>query len=82
MADTDLRAELARLQAENQALKEQAAPQGVTFKVAPKGGASVYGLGSRFPTTLYAEQWTLLLEHAEELREFLRANAASLKPKP
>jgi len=51
MADGDLRAELERLKAENEALKRRAT-KGVTLKVSEKGAVSVYGLG-RFPVTLY-----------------------------
>jgi hypothetical protein len=50
------------------------------FKVSEKGGVSVYGLG-RFPTTLYYEQWTRLLDAGEELRAFLEANKSSMKLK-
>jgi hypothetical protein len=48
------------------------------FKVGEKGGVSVYGLG-RFPVTLYYEQWTKLLDAAEELRAFLEVNKGRLK---
>ena len=50
------------------------------FKVGEKGGVSVYGLG-RFPTTLYYEQWTKLLDAGEDLRAFLEANKSRLKLK-
>jgi hypothetical protein len=58
MATEDLQAELARLRAENAALKGRAA-KGMTLKVSEKGALSVYGLG-RFPVTLYKEQWERL----------------------
>jgi ABC-type uncharacterized transport system YnjBCD substrate-binding protein len=45
-----------------------------------KGAVSVYGLG-RFPVTLYFEQWSKLLAHADELRTFLEANKSKLKLK-
>ena len=48
------------------------------FKVSEKGGVSVYGLG-RFPTTLYYEQWSKLLDAGEDLRAFLEANKSRLK---
>ena len=41
---------------------------------------SVYGLGY-FPTTLYYEQWTKILDAGEGLRVFLEANKGSLKVK-
>jgi hypothetical protein len=71
--------ELARLRAENEALKAQAR-RGTTLKVSDKGGVSVYGLG-RFPVTLYQEQWLKLLDMADDIRAFIRENAAQLKTK-
>jgi hypothetical protein len=50
------------------------------FRVSEKGGVSVYGLG-RFPTTLYYEQWSRLLDAGEDLRAFLEANKSRLKLK-
>ncbi|HKV48668.1 MAG TPA: hypothetical protein VJN69_11310 [Candidatus Acidoferrales bacterium] len=50
------------------------------FRVAEKGGVSVYGL-NRFPTTLYYEQWAKLLDVGDELRRFLEENKAKLKTK-
>jgi hypothetical protein len=79
MADEDLQERLARLEAENARLK-RGASRGVTMKVSEKGGVSVYGLG-RFPVTLYKEQWTRLLDMAEEIRAFIRDNDAALKAK-
>ena len=79
MSDEDLRAELERLRAENQALKTTSA-KGISLKVSEKGGLSVYGLG-RFPITLYKEQWTKLLDMADDIRAFLKANDAQLKTK-
>ena len=79
MSDDDVSAELERLRAENAQLKRTAS-RGVTLKVSEKGGVSVYGLG-RFPVTLYKEQWTKLLEMADDIRAFIRANDSSLKTK-
>ena len=45
-----------------------------------KGGLSVYGLG-RFPVTLYKEQWTRLLDKADDIRAFIKENDAKLKTK-
>jgi hypothetical protein len=53
MAGEDVQAELARLRAENEALKHKR-NTAVSMKVSEKGGVSVYGLG-RFPVTLYQE---------------------------
>ena len=80
MADDDVQAELARLRAENEALKARGA-RGISLKVSEKGGVSVYGLG-RFPVTLYKEQWVKLLEMADEIRAFIKAHDKELKAKP
>jgi hypothetical protein len=79
MKDDDLHAEIARLRAENERLKDQRQSR-VTLKVSEKGGVSLYGLG-RFPVTLYKEQWAKLLDMADEIRDFLRAHNAELKTK-
>ena len=80
MADeTDAAAELAKLRAENERLKRTQS-RGITLKVSEKGGVSVYGLG-RFPVTLYKEQWTKLLDMADEIRVFITENDARLKAK-
>lgn len=82
MSDEDLKAEVDRLLRENQTLRAQtrARPGQLTMKVSEKGAVSVYGLG-RFPVTLYQEQWAKLLDRAEEIREFIRANEGQLKKK-
>ncbi|HEX6047924.1 MAG TPA: hypothetical protein VFZ21_01600 [Gemmatimonadaceae bacterium] len=79
MSEDDLRAELERLRQENEALKK-GATRGVSLKVSEKGGVSVYGLG-RFPVTLYKEQWTKLLDMADEIRAFIKAHESQLKAK-
>jgi len=76
----DERSELERLRAENERLKRAAGHGGARMKVSEKGGLSVYGLG-RFPVTLYKEQWTKLLDMADEIRAFLREHDAALKAK-
>jgi len=82
MAEESIEEKLARLEAENQALKKQVdrKPGELRLKVSEKGGLSIYGLG-RFPVTLYKEQWNRLLEHADEIREFLKYNDQQLKAK-
>jgi hypothetical protein len=75
----DTQSELERLRAENEALKRRNS-KGVSLKVSEKGGLSVYGLG-RFPVTLYKEQWSRLLDMADDIRAFLRDNDAQLKTK-
>ena len=76
---TDMKAELERLRAENQALKKTK-ERGLTLKVSEKGALSVYGMG-RFPVTLYKEQWLRLLDMTEEIRSFIAANNDKLKTK-
>ena len=79
MSEENLRAELERLRAENEALKSRGTPA-TSIRVSEKGGVSVYGLG-RFPVTLYKEQWLKLLDMAEEIRTFIADNEARLKTK-
>lgn len=77
----ELRVELERLRAENAALKSEKKPaslRDISFKVAEKGGLSVYGLG-RFPVTLYKEQWVRLLDKAQDIKTFIKANEEKLK---
>jgi len=78
-SDDDLKAEIERLRAENEALKKPARGQ-MSLKVSEKGGLSVYGLG-RFPVTLYKEQWIRLLAMADEIRNFIREHDNTLKTK-
>lgn len=77
--EEEMKRELERLRAENQALKKTSS-KGISLKVSEKGGLSVYGLG-RFPVTLYKEQWNKLLDMADDIRAFLKANDAQLKTK-
>ena len=79
MADDDLKAELEKLRAENAALKSRST-RGVSLRVSEKGGVSVYGLG-RFPVTLYKEQWSRLLDMADDIRAFIREHESELKAK-
>jgi hypothetical protein len=79
MTDEEMKAELERLKAENEALKARSS-RAISLKVSEKGGLSVYGMG-RFPITLYKEQWTKLLDMADEIRAFLKENDGKLKAK-
>ncbi|HEY7321189.1 MAG TPA: hypothetical protein VIE89_26780 [Candidatus Binatia bacterium] len=83
MAEETPEEKLARLEAENKALREQVeqrAPSQLRLKVSEKGGVSVYGLG-RFPVTLYKEQWIRLLDYADAIKSFLKENDQRLKTK-
>jgi hypothetical protein len=79
MSEQDLKAELERLRAENEALKARGG-RSVAIRVSEKGGVSVYGLG-RFPVTLYKEQWLKLLDMTDDIRKFIAQNEAKLKTK-
>lgn len=79
MEEQDLKAELERLRAENQALKAKAT-RATSIKVSEKGAVSVYGLG-RFPVTLYKEQWLKLLDMADDIRKFIGENESRLRVK-
>ena len=81
MATTKTKAEL---EAEVEELREQLAARNgkgpLTFKVSERGAVSVYGL-MRFPVTLYQNQWERVLEHQDELRQFIKDNERKLKVK-
>jgi hypothetical protein len=77
----DMKSELERLRAENEALKNKKSASGtLSMKVSEKGALSVYGMG-RFPVTLYKEQWLKLLGIADELKKFIAENDSRLKTK-
>jgi hypothetical protein len=79
MTEEELKAEIERLKAENEALKTPTRGQ-ISFRVSEKGAVSVYGLG-RFPVTLYKEQWDRLLAAAESIKKFIEQNDHLLKKK-
>jgi len=79
MSETDLQAEIARLQAENDRLKNKS-ERGITLKVSEKGALSLYGLG-RFPVTLYKEQWRRVIGMAAEIEAYIQENDSKLKTK-
>jgi hypothetical protein len=79
MSEEELRAELERLRAENNQLKNKGV-RGLSLKVSEKGGLSLYGVG-RFPVTLYKEQWRKVLGMAAEIEDFIQRNDNVLKAK-
>ena len=79
MVEEDLKMELERLRAENEALKKSSS-KGLSLRVSQKGALSVYGLG-RFPVTLYKEQWLRLLDMTEEIQTFIKQNESQLSTK-
>jgi len=72
----DLQAEVNRLKAENEALKQRPA-QKVTLKISDKGCLSLYGIG-RWPVTLYPSQWQVVLSHADQITAFIAENKTKL----
>lgn len=76
-----LKAELTRIQAENEALKNPPRKERtLTCKVSVKGALSVYGLG-KFPVTLFAGQWVKLIAYIPELQKFMDAHASEFSVK-
>ena len=61
-------------------LAQAAKPRTLSLKVSEKGAVSLYGMG-RFPVTLYGTQWERLLNEADTIKAFLKANAALLSVK-
>lgn len=77
----DMKSEIERLRAENEALKSKKGAGGaLSMKVSEKGALSVYGMG-RFPVTLYKEQWLKLLGIADQIQDFIKQNDSKLKTK-
>jgi len=79
MNESEMKAELERLRAENAQLKTKE-KGGISLKVSEKGALSLYGMG-RFPVTLYKEQWLRILASAGEIEAFIRENESKLKAK-
>ena len=77
MSESELKAELERLRAENAKLKNKGAG-GLSLKVSEKGAVSLYGMG-RFPVTLYKEQWLRILASASDIEAFIRENDGKTK---
>jgi hypothetical protein len=72
---------LARLEAENAALKAKENKRTtLSYKVSEKGALSVYGMG-RFPVTLYRQQWEKLFAAQADITAFIEANSARLTTK-
>ncbi len=79
MSDEDLRVEVDRLRAENEALKSKET-RVLRLQVSQKKGVSLYGI-RRFPVTFYADEWEKVLGMADEIRAFIRENEGQLKRK-
>ena len=72
-------ARIAELEAANAKLRAGRQSK-LTLKVSKAGAVSVYGMG-KWPVTLYSQQWTRLLDSAEDIRSFIEANADLLSVK-
>jgi hypothetical protein len=69
----DFKAEIERLRAENESLKNTKSTDGsLSMKVSEKGALSIYGMG-RFPVTLYKEQWLKLLGIADQIKKYIES---------
>jgi len=71
--------ELKRQLKEMQDKQQKQAEEEVTFKVSEKKAVSVYGLQTRFPTTLYKDGWRKLLRHIHRLEAFINEHEEELK---
>ena len=75
----EMQAELERLRAENEALKQSSkSDRYVSIRVSDKGVVTVHGLG-RFPVN--QEQWLKLLATADEINAFIEEKRGRLEPK-
>jgi len=77
--DEDLRGEVARLRAENDALKTKRSRE-MRLQVSQKGAVSLYGI-RRFPITFYADEWDIVLGMGDQIRSFIKENEGALKRK-
>ena len=71
--------ELEMLRAENARLKAQA-NRPLSLKVSEKGAVSLYGMG-KFPVTLYATQWQRVIDHIDQIKDFIVDNHTLLSYK-
>lgn len=74
--DQAVQDELNRLRAENELLKaKQAKSSTFRLKVSEKGAVSAYGMTTKFPVTLYKQQWIkLLTDERQAILDFITAN--------
>lgn len=79
----DLQAQLAALAAQNAKLQEALASKSkrtMSFKVGEKGNLCIYGL-QRFPFSFYRQQIETILDNADAIRAFIKANSDKLTTK-
>ena len=77
--DNDMKAELERLRAENEALKSKE-KQGLRLQVSQKGAVLLYGI-RRFPITFYGDEWDTILGMSQQIRDFIAEHQGELKTK-
>jgi hypothetical protein len=77
MTQKEMELKIAQLEAE---LAKKAAEEtmGIGCKINENGCISVYGLGGRFPVSLYRNQWTKLLKAIGKVESCLTENKAFL----
>lgn len=79
----ELAAQTARAdKAEVQAKQAQANKGKPYLKVSEKGAVSLYRINTRFPITLYGNQWEKVLDMAAEIKAFLAENQDKLSVLP
>jgi hypothetical protein len=71
----ELRREMERLQVENETLRKRTTFRrpDVAFKVTDYGAISVVGV-SKYPITLFKNQWELLFEKRDEILDYVEDN--------
>lgn len=75
-------ADIDRLIAENEALKEQLSKKTpLGLKVGSKGTVSLSGINGPRPVSLYAEQWHRVIDFAPVIEQFIVDNAHMLSDK-
>ena len=67
--------EIKRLRQENEEFKKRIRP--VTFSINDKGAVCMHGLG-KYPVQLYKVQWERILEHGDELKDYIEKNKDKL----
>jgi hypothetical protein len=77
MGEEDMQAELERLRAENEELKQKE-KKAIRLQVSQKGAVSLYGI-RRFPVTFYVDEWETILGMADEIRTFSEEHMGELK---
>jgi hypothetical protein len=78
-SDEDLKRRIAELESQLEQEKDKK-KKGVYLKVSAKGGVSLYGI-RRFPVTFYVEEWSRILDMADEVRAFIAEHDRELARK-